>query len=117
VVAAGVSTTIEFSRLFEFRIDSQLLFFKTESNDLEEVITFWQRIAPLDKISSEKVADIVKFIRHYTSGHPYPFFEYCEAFFCNENFSNLTTNPQSFLCSHELFQSEIIQDCLQRCNF
>jgi hypothetical protein len=117
VVAAGVSTTIEFSKLFDVRFDSQLLFFKSESNDLEEVIAYWQRIAPLDIISSHQVADIVKFIRHYTGGHPYPFFKYCQAFFCNENISNYITNPQSYLCSHELFKSEIIQECLQRCNY
>ena len=116
-ITAGVSTSMEFSRLFDIRFDAQLLFYKAGSDELEEVIAYWQGIAPLDILSSHQVSEVVKFIRNYTGGHPYPFFKFCQAFFFNNDLHKHASRPQEFICSKELFNSNLIQECLERCNY
>ena len=117
LVAAGVSSVIDFSRLFDVRFDAQLLFYKDGSGDMEEAIYYWQTIAPPGIVSKEQVSEIVNFTRSHTGGHPYPFFKFCEAFFCDEGLADHVSNPQGFICSKVFFNSRIVQDCLARCNY
>ena len=110
LVAAGVSSLIDYSRLFDVRFDAQLLFYKDGSGDLEETISYWQTIAPPGIFSKEQVSDIVKFIRSHTGGHPFPFFKFCQALFCDEGLADHVSNPQVFICSKVFFNLKIVQD-------